>query len=139
MWVDGFDYRYVAARRQDGGRDTYAAVLVSKSNDDIYAQLTVAVVGAGLRGQDLLPHGQHVVQGAVAVGVEADAQAVVVGGGAQRLELAEVQAGDAAIVRLAGVRLVERRQPPDHPAVVADLDPAQAQPVVAEAVAEPQM
>jgi OmpA-OmpF porin, OOP family len=46
MWVDGFDYRYVVARKQDGGRDTYAAVLVSKNNDDIYAQLVVAVVGA---------------------------------------------------------------------------------------------
>ena len=46
MWVDGFDYRYFAGRKAEGGRETYAAVLVSKNNDEIYAQLTVAVVGA---------------------------------------------------------------------------------------------
>ena len=46
MWVDGFDYRYYAGRKAEGGRETYAAVLVSKSNDQIYAQLTVAVIGA---------------------------------------------------------------------------------------------
>jgi OmpA-OmpF porin, OOP family len=46
MWIDGFDYRYYAGRKAEGGRETYAAVLVSKSNDDIYAQLVVAVVGA---------------------------------------------------------------------------------------------
>jgi OmpA-OmpF porin, OOP family len=46
MWVDGFNYRYYAGRKTEGGRETYASVLVSKSNDDIYAQLVVAVVGA---------------------------------------------------------------------------------------------
>ena len=46
MWIDGFDYRYYAGRKQEAGRETYAAVLVSKNNDQIYAQLTVAVVGA---------------------------------------------------------------------------------------------
>jgi outer membrane protein OmpA-like peptidoglycan-associated protein len=46
MWIDGFDYRYYAGRKVEGGRETFAAVLVSKNNDDIYAQLTVAVVGA---------------------------------------------------------------------------------------------
>jgi outer membrane protein OmpA-like peptidoglycan-associated protein len=46
MWVDGFDYRYYAGRKQEGGRETYAAVLVSRNNDDVYAQLTIAVVGA---------------------------------------------------------------------------------------------
>src|SRR5262245_23139361 len=46
MWIDGFDYRYYAGRKAEGGRETYAAVLVSKSNDDIYAQLVIAVVGA---------------------------------------------------------------------------------------------
>jgi OmpA-OmpF porin, OOP family len=46
MWVDGFDYRYYAGRKAEGGRETYAAVLVSKNNDNIYAQLVVAVVGA---------------------------------------------------------------------------------------------
>ena len=45
MWIDGFDYRYFAGRKSEGGREIYAAVLVSKNNDDIYAQLTVAVVG----------------------------------------------------------------------------------------------
>jgi OmpA-OmpF porin, OOP family len=46
MWIDGFNYRYYAGRKAEGGRETYAAVLVSKSNDDIYAQLMIAVVGA---------------------------------------------------------------------------------------------
>jgi OmpA-OmpF porin, OOP family len=46
MWIDGFNYRYYAGRKAEGGRETYASVLVSKSNDDIYAQLVVAVVGA---------------------------------------------------------------------------------------------
>src|SRR5262245_28376099 len=46
MWIDGFNYRYYAARKVDGGRETYASVLVSKNNDDIYAQLVVAVIGA---------------------------------------------------------------------------------------------
>lgn len=46
MWIDGFNYRYYAGRKAEGGRETYAAVLVSKSNDDSYAQLVVAVVGA---------------------------------------------------------------------------------------------
>src|SRR5262245_4151276 len=46
MWIDGFDYRYYAGRKAEGGRETYASVLVSKSNDDIYVQLVVAVVGA---------------------------------------------------------------------------------------------
>ena len=46
MWIDGFDYRYFAGRKAEDGRETYASVLVSKSNDQVYAQLTVAVVGA---------------------------------------------------------------------------------------------
>ena len=46
MWVDGFNYRYYSGRKSEGGRETYVAVLVSKSNEDIYAQLVVAVVGA---------------------------------------------------------------------------------------------
>lgn len=46
MWVDGFDYRYYAGRKSEGGRETYAAMLVSRNNDAITAQLTVAVVGA---------------------------------------------------------------------------------------------
>jgi OmpA-OmpF porin, OOP family len=46
MWVDGFKYRYYAGRKAEGGRETYATVLVSKSNDEIYAQLVVALVGA---------------------------------------------------------------------------------------------
>src|SRR6266545_4477383 len=45
MWVDGFNYRYHASRKQEGGRETYAAVLVSKNNEEVYAQLVVAVVG----------------------------------------------------------------------------------------------
>jgi outer membrane protein OmpA-like peptidoglycan-associated protein len=46
MWTDGFNYRYYAGRRNDGGRDTYATVLVSSNNDQIYAQLVVAQLGA---------------------------------------------------------------------------------------------
>jgi OmpA-OmpF porin, OOP family len=46
MWIDGFNYRYYAGRKAEGGRETYASVLVSKNNDDIYVQLVVAVVGA---------------------------------------------------------------------------------------------
>ena len=45
-WIDGFDYRYYAGRKAEGGRETYAAVLVSKNNNEIYAQLLVAVIGA---------------------------------------------------------------------------------------------
>lgn len=46
MWVDGFDFRYAAFRKAEAGRETYAAVLVSRNNDEVTAQLTVAVVGA---------------------------------------------------------------------------------------------
>jgi OmpA-OmpF porin, OOP family len=46
MWVDGFDYRYVATRKADGAGETFATILVSKTNDEITAQLVVAVVGA---------------------------------------------------------------------------------------------
>ena len=46
MWVDGFNYRYYAGRKAEGKRETYVTVLVSKNNDEIYAQLVVAVIGA---------------------------------------------------------------------------------------------
>ena len=46
MWIDGFDYRYYAGRKAEGGRETYVSVLVSRTNDDITAQLTVAVIDA---------------------------------------------------------------------------------------------
>lgn len=46
MWIDGFTYRYYSGVKKDGATETYAAVLVSKNNDDITAQLVVAVVGA---------------------------------------------------------------------------------------------
>ena len=46
MWIDGFNYRSYAGRKQEGGRETFASVLVTKNNDDIYAQLVVAVLGA---------------------------------------------------------------------------------------------
>jgi OOP family OmpA-OmpF porin len=45
MWIDGFSYRYYAGRKAEGGRETYAAVLVSKNNENITAQPVVAVVG----------------------------------------------------------------------------------------------
>ncbi|WP_316195377.1 OmpA family protein [Bradyrhizobium sp. SZCCHNRI3052] len=46
MWADGFDYRYFAGRKEAGGRETFASVLVSQNNQQIYAQLTVAELGA---------------------------------------------------------------------------------------------
>lgn len=46
MWVDGFNYRYYAGRKIEGGRETFASVLVSQSNQDITAQVTVAELGA---------------------------------------------------------------------------------------------
>jgi len=46
MWVDGFNYHYYAARKSEGGRETYVSVVVSENNRDIYAQLTVAELGA---------------------------------------------------------------------------------------------
>ncbi|MGY4433773.1 OOP family OmpA-OmpF porin [Bradyrhizobium sp. F1.13.1] len=46
MWVDGFNYRYYAGRKTEGGRETFASVLVSQNNQDITAQVTVAELGA---------------------------------------------------------------------------------------------
>jgi outer membrane protein OmpA-like peptidoglycan-associated protein len=46
MWVDGFNYHYFAGRKADGGRETYASVVVSENNREIYAQLIVAELGA---------------------------------------------------------------------------------------------
>jgi outer membrane protein OmpA-like peptidoglycan-associated protein len=46
MWVDGFNFRYYAGRKSEAGRETYAAVIVSKNNDDIYTQLVVTQLGA---------------------------------------------------------------------------------------------
>ncbi|MGJ4927129.1 OmpA family protein [Bradyrhizobium sp. HKCCYLS2038] len=46
MWIDGFDYRYVAGRKAADGREIYASVVVSQNNQQIYAQLTIAELGA---------------------------------------------------------------------------------------------
>ena len=46
MWIDGFNYRYFAGRKVEGGREVFASVIVSESNRDIYAQLVVAELGA---------------------------------------------------------------------------------------------
>jgi outer membrane protein OmpA-like peptidoglycan-associated protein len=46
MWMDGFNFRYYAGRKIDGGREIFASVIVSENNRDIYAQLTVAELGA---------------------------------------------------------------------------------------------
>jgi OOP family OmpA-OmpF porin len=46
MWLDGFNYHYFAGRKADGGRETYASVVVSENNKEIYAQLIVAELGA---------------------------------------------------------------------------------------------
>jgi outer membrane protein OmpA-like peptidoglycan-associated protein len=45
MWVDGFNFRYYAGRKIEGGRETYVAMIVSKNNEEIYAQLTITQVG----------------------------------------------------------------------------------------------
>jgi OOP family OmpA-OmpF porin len=45
MWVDGFNYRYYAGHKTEGGRETFASVLVSQNNQDITAQVTVAELG----------------------------------------------------------------------------------------------
>jgi len=46
MWLDGFKYHYYAAKKTEGGRETWASVAVSENNGHIHAQLVVAVVGA---------------------------------------------------------------------------------------------
>jgi outer membrane protein OmpA-like peptidoglycan-associated protein len=46
MWVDGFDYRYIATRKAGAAGETYASVLVSKNNDVITAQLVVVSLEA---------------------------------------------------------------------------------------------
>jgi outer membrane protein OmpA-like peptidoglycan-associated protein len=46
MWVDGFNYHYVAAHETSAGREIYVSVLVSQNNQDITAQLVVAELGA---------------------------------------------------------------------------------------------
>src|SRR3954463_2735676 len=46
MWIDGFNYRYFAGRKAEGGRETFASVLVSENNREIYVQLVVAELGA---------------------------------------------------------------------------------------------
>lgn len=46
MWIDGFNYRYFAGRKVDGGREIFASVLVSENNREIYTQVVVAELGA---------------------------------------------------------------------------------------------
>ena len=46
MWLDGFDYRYFAGRKAEGGRETYVSVAVSKNNDVVFAQLVAVQIGA---------------------------------------------------------------------------------------------
>ena len=46
MWVDGFNYHYMAARKADAGREVYASVLTSENNKEIYAMLVIAEVGS---------------------------------------------------------------------------------------------
>lgn len=45
MWVDGFNYRYFSGRKAEGAAETYAAVLVSTNNNQIYAMLVVTQIG----------------------------------------------------------------------------------------------
>ena len=46
MWVDGFNFRYYAAKKSEGGREIYVSVLTSRNNDNATLQLVVAEVGA---------------------------------------------------------------------------------------------
>ncbi len=48
MWVDGFNYRYLSARKAQGAAnpETWLTVVVSPNNDDVYTQVTVAETGA---------------------------------------------------------------------------------------------
>jgi OmpA-OmpF porin, OOP family len=45
MWIDGFNYRYYAGRKTQGGRETYVSVLVSTNNDNITTQLVAVELG----------------------------------------------------------------------------------------------
>jgi outer membrane protein OmpA-like peptidoglycan-associated protein len=48
MWIDGFSYRYYAARKPAGAAspETYVSVATSQNNDDVYTQVTVVELGA---------------------------------------------------------------------------------------------
>lgn len=46
MWMDGFNYRYYAGHKTDGGRETFASVVVSTNNNEITSQVVVAQIGA---------------------------------------------------------------------------------------------
>lgn len=46
MWADGFNFRYVTAKKSGAAGETYAAVLTSANNNEVYVQLVIAVVGA---------------------------------------------------------------------------------------------
>jgi outer membrane protein OmpA-like peptidoglycan-associated protein len=45
MWADGFNFRYFAGVKKEGATETYATVVTSINNDNVTAQLVVAVVG----------------------------------------------------------------------------------------------
>jgi outer membrane protein OmpA-like peptidoglycan-associated protein len=48
MWFDGFDYRYLSAKRKAGGgeAEAWAIVATSQNNDQVYTQLTVVEAAA---------------------------------------------------------------------------------------------
>lgn len=48
MWLDGFNYRYLSARKPAGasGPETYVSIATSQNNDDVYTQVTVVELGA---------------------------------------------------------------------------------------------
>ncbi len=48
MWLDGFNFRYYAARKPAGaaGAETLVSVATSQNNDDVYTQVTVVELGA---------------------------------------------------------------------------------------------
>ncbi|NWG72562.1 MAG: OmpA family protein [Parvularculaceae bacterium] len=48
MWFDGFNYRYLSARRRAGasGPEAWVVVVTSQNNDTVYTQATVVELGA---------------------------------------------------------------------------------------------
>jgi OmpA-OmpF porin, OOP family len=48
MWVDGFAYRYTAAHKAGGGRETYAAVLVTEIGAIANKMVDAAAMAKGL-------------------------------------------------------------------------------------------
>lgn len=46
MWADGFNFHYFAGHKKSDSGETYVSLIVSSNNNEIWAQLTVAELGA---------------------------------------------------------------------------------------------